>query len=167
MWVKYADQPIVLDRRKYEQRDRLSEYRKPVGFWITDDTDDCWRSWCVGEGFMLDGLTHKHQVELDERNVLILRSEGEVHDFSQKYGVPKHWGTGEKYTDWCIDWERVVQERDGLIITPYLWSLRMDLSWYYTWDCASGCIWNADAIQSVTLIGVDHDVAVKRESEAA
>jgi hypothetical protein len=26
----------------------------------------------------------------------------------------------------------------------------MDLDWYYSWDCASGVIWNAKAISALT-----------------
>lgn len=29
---------------------------------------------------------------------------------------------------------------------------RMGFDWYYTWDVASGCIWNAQAIASVTVL---------------
>lgn len=39
-------------------------------------------------------------------------------------------------------------------ITPYCWPARMDpdLIWYYGWDCASGCIWDASTIHQVTRI---------------
>ena len=41
---------------------------------------------------------------------------------------------------------------DGIIIAPYQWYCRMTVDWYYTWDCASGCIWNLDAIESVNAV---------------
>ena len=36
----------------------------------------------------------------------------------------------------------------GIIIAPYLWTRRHHEStgWYYSWDCASGVIWDARAI---------------------
>jgi hypothetical protein len=41
---------------------------------------------------------------------------------------------------------------DGLEIAPYLHRMRLSsFSWYYTWDCASGCIWNASRV-SIKLL---------------
>jgi hypothetical protein len=45
-----------------------------------------------------------------------------------------------------IDWPRVAERFDGVIIAPYQWKHRLELMWYYGWDCASGCIWNARAV---------------------
>lgn len=174
MWLKYADAPITLDtpHREYVQSENLSGYGKPIGFWITDDTNDCWRTWCKGERFNLEGLTHKHEVTLDESGILILRSGHEIEAHTKKYSVPKWWGpTGEprKYRDICVDWREVAKEYTGLIITPYQWSRRMDAgySWYYTWDCASGCIWDASAILDVRLIDIDHAITKLQDAEAA
>lgn len=45
---------------------------------------------------------------------------------------------------------------DGIVITPYVWSMRLDRSafWYYGWDCASGCIWNASAVAELVPLPV-------------
>ena len=50
-----------------------------------------------------------------------------------------------------IDWAEVASKYDGIIISPYQWSLRLDMEmmWYYGWDCASGCIWNISAIKEL------------------
>lgn len=50
-----------------------------------------------------------------------------------------------------IDWQAVASDHDGIIISPYNWPARHEMIWYYPWDCASGCIWNADAITSITI----------------
>jgi hypothetical protein len=174
MWLKYSDQPIekasLVEAR--EQSDRLSEYEKPRGCWITDDSEHCWREWCVGESFMLDSLTHKHEVVLDESNILILRSAYDLDDFTQEFAVPKWWGPPEeprRWRDLCIDWRKVAQKYSGLIITPYQWSRRMHegYNWYYSWDCASGCIWDTKAILDIRLIAVDREIAKPREAEEA
>ena len=57
-----------------------------------------------------------------------------------------------RFRDRYIDWPAVATDYPGLIIAPYQWSCRMSefTRWYYGWDCASGCIWNADAIARVT-----------------
>jgi hypothetical protein len=68
-----------------------------------------------------------------------------------------------------IDWPKVSERYDGVVIAPYVWSLRMGdyemiegrmrktpdsaiSDWYYPWDCASGCIWKASAIKAFDLI---------------
>ena len=46
-----------------------------------------------------------------------------------------------------IDWPKVAERYDGIIIAPYQWSRRLDgPMWYYGWDCASGCVWRARAV---------------------
>jgi hypothetical protein len=36
-----------------------------------------------------------------------------------------------------------------LLITPYIWSCRLDFNWYYTWDCASGCFWDVSCLHRI------------------
>lgn len=52
---------------------------------------------------------------------------------------------------------------------PYQWRRRNErgFSWYYGWDCASGCIWRASAIREIRLIEIDMDVGKTGEEEAA
>ncbi|QBI98814.1 hypothetical protein SEA_BOBBY_184 [Mycobacterium phage Bobby] len=61
-----------------------------------------------------------------------------IEELREEVGIP----------DW-IDWGKVAADYGGIIIAPYQWSRRMDPHWYYTWDCASGCIWNLEAIESL------------------
>lgn len=168
MWLKYDDKPIDLSSFKYvEQEGRLSEYTKPRGCWITDDTEQCWREWCLSENYGADGLTHKHEVVLDESRILILRSAWEMDAFTGQYAVDRYWGGPDerKYCDKCIDWREVAKAHTGIIITPYQWSRRLEpYSWYYGWDCASGCIWEPSAIREIKLIEIDHEVAKAREA---
>lgn len=173
MWLKYSDEPILNGEQwTRNQTGRLSAHEKPRGFWITDDSEECWRSWCVGESWGLGGLTHKHRIDLDESRILILRSAYELDAFTNQFAVDNWWGPSgspRKYRDRCIDWRNVATQHDGLIITPHQWSRRMsdDYSWYYGWDCASGCIWNAHAILGIHLIEIDHDIAKPREEAEA
>lgn len=162
MWLKYSDRPILLgeqwDREQCSDLDALS---KPCGFWITDDSEYCWRSWCIAERFVLDLLTHKHEIELEESNILFLRSVNDLDRFTYRYSVEKWVGRRRN----IIDWPRVAKEYSGIIITPYQWSRRMHDScrWYYLWDCASGCIWQASAIKAIRLIDIDYEVAKKED----
>lgn len=164
-WLKYDSKPILLGEHWTRSQEKVfSKYAKPNGFWITDDTEDCWRQFCTSNNFGLERLTHKHEIDLDESRVLILREPWEVHTFGRQYRAFHTWGPPEdieRYTDVCVDWMRVAADYDGLIITPYQWSLRMadDFSWYYCWDCSSGCIWNPRAILDIRLVEIDLDIA--------
>lgn len=60
---------------------------------------------------------------------------------------------------------------DGIIIAPYVWSLRLDIDffWYYDWDCASGVIWNSAAVSNLIPLPVEplpSAVALELPSEA-
>lgn len=166
-WLKYDSAPILIGEQFTRDQPReLSAYSKPNGFWITDDTDDCWRTWCLSNRFNIEGLTHKHEVILDDARILVLRSADAVEVFARQYRAHRWWGPTDNpraYCDRCIDWRRVATEHAGIIITPYQWSLRLerDFRWYYGWDCASGCIWDASAIIDIRLIDIDHDIASK------
>ena len=152
MWLHYSKEPFEFDRtRLYPQSSRgVSVYAKPFGFWFTDDSEECWRSWCQGNEFALDNLTCRSEVEIDESRVLTLGTSNEVFDFTYRYGRHDDYGYGYRS---AINWAEVARDHSGLIITPYQWDCRLNnrTTWYYGWDCASGCIWDAIAILSVRL----------------
>lgn len=127
--------------RTYEQ---LRPTFKPSGLWLTVDGEDGWKEWCESEQFGLDRLAHRTVFLLrSEANVLRLTTPAEVAEFSTLYADPARRG-------W-VGWSPVVARYDGVLITPYLWASRMALEsvWYSTWDCASGCFWNLDAVEPV------------------
>lgn len=138
-----------------EQHEPKSCYDKPRGLWVSvDGEENCWRSWCLSESFGLERLTHIHDVKLrPDAHVLVLRGAFGIDAFTQEYGreVPIC-----SWTQVAIDWPAVAARYAGLIITPYVWERRLHdrTSWYYGWDCASGCIWDAAAIASVNLQGI-------------
>jgi hypothetical protein len=143
--------------RSVEQRlqgDYKSEFEKPKGLWVSVDGEDDWESWCRSE--MTGWIEHKQRYRVilaETPRILVLSSHCDLDDFQHEYGRDcGRWN--EKY----IEWPSVAAKYSGIIIAPYQWSCRMDMNWYYGWDCASGCIWNADAIDSVEEI---------REAQAA
>lgn len=157
--MHYSDVPVVLDRtRVYEpQSDGEYTYEKPQGFWVSVAGDDDWPAWCESEDFRLGRLIFSHRVTLAAgANVLILESPSALDAFTGEYrprGMEHaHSGLGPG-----IDWRRVADRYDGIVIAPYQYSRRFDLAWYYGWDCASGCIWNLDAIAD--LVPADGVVA--------
>lgn len=121
---------------------------KPEGFWVSVKGEYDWPSFCKSEGFRLDTLQFRHSVELaDTANILWLTEPWQIDDLDLKYArnpgaMPSYW----------VDWRALAERYDGIIIAPYQWSRRLDgPSWYYGWDCASGCIWNASAISSIVV----------------
>lgn len=77
-------------------------------------------------------------------NLLRIRTAQELDDFTRRYAIGYHG----------IDWTVIAEEYDGIEIAPYQWSRRSDThtSWYYGWDCASGCLWTPRR-STLTLVG--------------
>lgn len=155
--MHYQAEPLTLDRsRVYTQHKRL-QFTKPVGFWVSVQGDTDWPSWCRIEEFRVDTLAVAHEVRLrDSANIRTITSIAEIDAFHHEFTAPSEFDIRMGYdrSYWGINWPAVVQQYDGVIITPYLWERRSGggCDWYYTWDCASGCIWNLDAIESVTVV---------------
>lgn len=129
---------------------------KPTGFWVSVKGPDDWPSWCRAESFRTEALERDASyVHLDESaNILHIRNSAELNAFDLEYGLEMFPGepllSQHRYK---IDWERLKGEYDGIIIAPYLWEMRLgNLSWYYSWDVASGCIWNLNVINGLTRI---------------
>jgi hypothetical protein len=120
---------------------------KPRGFWISDENGDPgWSGWCESEQWGLG--EHIYHVELSPAaHLLWLTSVSEIRAFNAEFRV------GADYS-WDVDWPRVARTWQGIFITPYQWELRLssEVRWYYTWDCASGCVWDASAIAAVTRV---------------
>ncbi len=102
----------------------------------------------------------RHIITLaDDANVLIVNGERQLLAFDKKYGVDQQLAPNHVWHQ--IDWRAVAKDYDGIIIAPYVWSCHLGFGrgggiesvscWYYPWDCASGCIWNAKAIAAFTV----------------
>jgi hypothetical protein len=131
--------------RSVSQPEREFGLPKPRGLWY--GVGDSWLRWCESE--QLDWIHHyTYALTLAPgANILRLKSLADLTRFQNKYGF-HHPGMfeDEKYTD--IDWPRVAKDYDGIEIAPYIWRARFTMLWYYGWDVASGCIWNARAVKS-------------------
>lgn len=148
--VHFTKEPLTTVR-SYEQPD---EWRlKPLGLWVSDeDCEDSWSTWCRGEEFALDSFVHAYEITLAETaNILTISTAAEIDAFTAQYRQ------GESpYDFYNIGWTQVAADYQGMLITPYIWSKQLDMNsgWYYAWDCASGCIWDAAAIASVNAVEV-------------
>jgi hypothetical protein len=127
----------------------IKAHGKPRGFWVSVDGEDDWKQWCNREDFRDCTKQKRHIVTLNvDANILVLPDPQSIDAFTNKY----RYRIGEDdYSYTQIDWSRVANSYKGIIIAPYIWERRLTIhtSWYYTWDCASGCIWDASAIQTI------------------
>lgn len=146
--VHYSDAPVLCTTSVDQSSARMS-IGKPCGLWVSvEGNGDGWRDWCISERFGLDRLTHVHDVELSPgADLLYLRGPASIDAFTKEFREPSETFYGG------INWQRVADRWQGIVIAPYVWSRRLhDGSfWYYSWDCASGCIWDATAIASIAL----------------
>lgn len=134
---------------------------KPDGLWVSVDGEDDWKSWCEGEDFRLERLTHATEVVLTPAaNILHIRTSADLLMFHREYKTRPAFSDDPRFASdhyWdnhAIQWGRVADLYDGIVIAPYQWSLRFDREcpWYYVWDCASGCIWNASAVERLNPV---------------
>lgn len=135
-----------------ESRTQVGLTYKPAGLWVSVDGEDDWPYFCRAEEFGLDRLANHFRVELEsDANILMIETEGQLHNFTAE------WRVDIPHAYPCVDtinWCSVAEQYQGIIIAPYQWGCRTNPKsvWYYGWDCASGCIWDAEAIASVDLL---------------
>lgn len=135
---------------------------KPSGIWY--GLSDSWIKWCISEQY---GGIHEniYELKLDESQILKIGNLDEFKSFEDEFiykpehlRFPAAFVANKFATDtmnrWLssIDFEKVAELYSGIEIAPYQWEKRLDSKWYYGWDCASGCIWNPDAIKTLNLL---------------
>lgn len=146
--IHYSTQPLtqVLDAEQTGPADY-----KPNGLWFSvGDGDDGWRAWCESE--MPEWIKGRVATEITlspDAKMLWISGERGLDKFTAEYGVTPPWGPGPHYC--VIDWHKIAASHHGIIISPYIWSRRLTphTSWYYGWDCASGVIWSAEAVEDL------------------
>jgi len=161
----YSEFPVTEIRSvSQETVHDMAHFEKPKGFWVSVDGPGDWKDYCE-QVHWLAKLTFRYRVTLaGNANILTLRSPEDIDSFTDRYGIvpapvliPTGFGAGEMHqSPPTIDWARVAREYQGIIIAPYIWQKRLDYmaAWYYGWDCACGCIWDASAIAKLRLMTV-------------
>jgi hypothetical protein len=141
---------------------------KPRGLWVSAETggedDHGWLDWCEMEQFAMENFEHAAEVFLREgANVLAIVGPEALLGFAEEYKRPRTWPYYDE-----IEWSKVAERYQGIIIAPYLWQLRLDdrTNWYYSWDCASGCIWDATAVERIQHLSEFRKPKREREEAA-
>jgi hypothetical protein len=139
--LHHSDKPLTAVRSAAQ---RNACHWKPEGLWVSVEGPGDWRSWCKSENYALDCFEHNHEITLaTDARILRLTSIKDVQEFGTEHAVAPFNN---------IDWKPLAEKYQGIIIAPYQWACRFDEQWYYTWDCASGCIWDASAIMKVERV---------------
>jgi hypothetical protein len=164
--LHYSSEPLgALYSCEQKSGVRGHRFDKPRGLWVSVEGEDDWRSWCEAESFGNPGAQHCYEIALaSDANVLRIKSAPALLSFTRRYGYDPYVGIPGVRTIMSgqgIQWAAIAAKFDGIIIAPYQWSARLDdrTGWYYGWDCASGCIWNADAVASVRLVSDERAAA--------
>jgi hypothetical protein len=151
--IHYSYQPLAAVRSEVQTVPSpgayRSKYEKPSGLWVSVYGEADWASWCASENFGSLDKAQAYRLTLSpDARILRLPTAFDLDLFTEQYGSDCEWGSTTRYVDRVIDWHRVAADWQGIIIAPYHWSRRLnDLSgWYYGWDCASGCVWDASAV---------------------
>lgn len=144
----YSHKEIPRVARVKQPRPGSGPAFKPVGLWVSVEDGQGWAEWCSESNFD-GGWSHVYRITLSPNaNVLHVATAEELDRFHLEYAGNPHGLRGFSY----IDWRRVAAAHDGIIIAPYQWSRRLlGPTWYYGWDCSSGCIWRPRAIAQVIL----------------
>mgnify|MGYP001563943256 FL=1 len=126
---------------------------KPKGFWYDVDLD--WLRWLEGEDYLDNPQwmrPYLYEVFIDETPCLMIRDAMQLDAFHERHSVPLIPGITSHAKN--IDWPRVAEKYSGVEIAPYLWQRRLEpgFLWYYSWDCASGIVWRADALKEIRLL---------------
>lgn len=139
----YSKEILKFDSNRIYPPSRDEYAMKPIGFWLSDDSrEDGWVWWCSAESFRLDYLRYQTPFEVDDSNILHLAGASQIVQFTQEWGKPIP-GTRLPY----IDWDGLKEKYSGIVISPYCWSVRLELLWYYSWDFASACIWDLSILK--------------------
>jgi hypothetical protein len=157
-YIHYSDKPLnhLLDVPPEAQSENGM---KPRGVWF--GIGSSWKDWVSTEygnsSTDIQGHfpTNKETAIVLKRNAKILRIKNakQLDEFTRKYAGIDEFLAPNKDGRWVpgqmINWKRVAQDYDGIIIAPYIGSRRLSdhTMWYYGWDVASGCVWNIDAIR--------------------
>lgn len=158
--IHYSHEPLKGLVNNFHQRPPLF---KTPGFWVSDASEYGWDKWCKDEKFEIGVYETEVKLRKNSNIHLITDAEG-IDDFSARYAtlcevellnrVYGHKLPLPPTRHKLLDWERVRADYQGLVITPYIWERRLEMHcfWYYPWDCASGVIWDIEAIDELIPI---------------
>lgn len=154
-FIHFSEAPLERVKSIAQAQEDGEPFSKPRGLWFSVEdadgwSDDGWRAWCESGHFQLPNLVCRTEILFaPEARILRISTPEEIDALTEKYVVD--CGLFRQLTlrrGWVLDWSEIAEAFDAIIIAPYQYERRMapHAFWYYTWDCASGCVWNARAV---------------------
>lgn len=160
--IHYSPREIEFQNNYLYDQNEVKFHSKPNGLWVSVEGEDDWKNWCLDEKFCLERLRFSYEIVLkNNANILYLTTPKEIYEFSEKYSWRSRprisGGFDPKEDTHELNWFEIKNKYQGIIISPYQWECRLALesSWYYGWDCSSGCIWDMNCIDFMEFIGED------------
>ena len=126
---------------------------KPEGLWYS--CYNSWLNWILENDMDWKHGNYIHKINLKSKiltdinhknsnKLLVIKNIKDLDKLNTEYGIKgKH-----QY----LDWQKISQDYAGIEICPYLKEIRFTYNWYYTFDVASGCIWNLSALVKDTKL---------------
>jgi hypothetical protein len=142
--------------RTYQQTTENLVFHTPNGLWLSVTGTDDWKNYCLKNDYRLENLKSLFQITLNPNaKILWLHDETVFKDFEKEYGY--HEEGIDIHGDNCtlslsIAWERIITDYQGIIVSAVLPKLYNMGLWYDTWCCASGCIWDLQAVENTVKI---------------
>jgi hypothetical protein len=163
-FIHYSREPLIEVKSVSATSDHPTNW-KPAGLWFSvGDGEDSWKDWCEREQFSMENLKYQTGIIFaGSARVLRISSAEELDDFHARYSRMPEWYKDSEVLgaarEWfrhrqqVPDWAEVGQNHDAIVIAPYIWERRLEgPMWYYGWDCASGCVWNAKAVAELVSL---------------
>ena len=116
---------------------------KPVGLWYACGAE--WLDWLKYNEPTRWGFCGLYEIILDESLLLRIDTLDKLREFARLSKPPQTQCYREHFLNWSFAYSRYA----GIEICPYQPKARHEMGWYETWDVASGCVWNSDAIVGV------------------
>ena len=139
---------------------------KPKGLWYS--SYDSWYNLILNDIGLTEWLyDYLYKIDINNNNLttirdknknnknklLVIRDTKDFNIFCKKYkNKVKIISLGRSHHIIYINWKKVSHDYGGIEIIPYL-NKKRNIDWYYTWDVASGCIWNNELIENITHVG--------------
>lgn len=148
--IHYTLRPV---KEMYHAPQSRPPLYKPKGLWVSaEGYGDTWLDYLVSAGQLRDGLLMQEVLLSPDANILRIRTTEEFDAFETDYVArQKHFRIYG-----LISWLSVARSCQGIVIAPWIDDRRWGSTpsglrggWYWGWDCACGCIWDPEAVESI------------------
>ena len=143
--IVVTTEPLQLHRKVVPQYDAPYVF-KPAGLWYA-----CGRAWMKYLLGAKEDFEHVYRLHIDDSAMLLLQTEKQLRTFQRDFGRMLA-APGFTRSEVPPRWVEVAEQYAGIEICPYQPRLRHKLAWYYSWDVASGCIWDTRIVQHVETL---------------